>query len=402
MNTLTQAMQDWMNEMLGRADSSNDVKTKVDADGKYIRTPWELCFEILGNIKQSVTDLSNKKILVVDTVEFIPVLLAFGVNKCNIVFVAPYEFKGKIASSLGVTVVQESLLTWKPNMKFDVVVGNPPYQDGKNKLLYRSFVTKSFDLSTHIVAMVTPASWNSAGMTPFKRTVINNGLVYYNYLGTKTFTESQNDVCAFVCNKTDVTRELRVKNENEEQLILGVADHGVIPHRTMKAAPILVKLSNFTGMDTEYVRGVLNPEKFSCGNEKFIVRNGYSGQPAEELSVDSKSSIGKGNHKVVVAYNSSIGNIGPAKYVDPSYSIGYAVACFQFSTINECDNFVAYINSKIVKFTVKNLKTSIQNAKNTFEKIPKLDLTRRWTDYELYAHIGLTQEEINYIEETIT
>ena len=156
MNTLTQAMQDWMNEMLGRADSSNDVKTKVDADGKYIRTPWELCFEILGNIKQSVTDLSNKKILVVDTVEFIPVLLAFGVNKCNIVFVAPYEFKGKIASSLGVTMVQESLLTWKPNMKFDVVVGNPPYQAGRDKLFYQKFVNRAYELSDDVVAMITP------------------------------------------------------------------------------------------------------------------------------------------------------------------------------------------------------------------------------------------------------
>ena len=105
--------------------------------------------------------------------------------------------------------------------------------------------------------------------------------------------------------------------------------------------------------------------------------------------------------EIIVAYNSSIGNIGPAKYIDPSYSIGYAVACFQFATVNECNNFIEYINSQIVKFAIKNLKTSIQNAKNTFEKIPKIDLTKSWTDTDLYAHFGLTQEEIDYVKASI-
>ena len=37
-------------EALNRADASSDVKTKTDADGKYIRTPWDLCEEIVGQI----------------------------------------------------------------------------------------------------------------------------------------------------------------------------------------------------------------------------------------------------------------------------------------------------------------------------------------------------------------
>ena len=118
--TLKPEMLRWMNDMLRRADLSDDIKTKVDAEGKYIRTPFELCEEIIQQIKTTAVDLGNKTFLVVDTVEFIPVLLAFGVNKCNITFVAPYEFKGKIANALGVQVVKQSLIERKPDMKFDV------------------------------------------------------------------------------------------------------------------------------------------------------------------------------------------------------------------------------------------------------------------------------------------
>ena len=127
---VTPQMDRWFNGRLRRADLPKGVGTKVDSDGKYIRTPIELCFEILNEVKKAAGNFTEKKVLVVDTVEFLPVLLTFGVKPCNIMFVAPYEYKGKIAKALGIHVRQNSLLTWNENMEFDVVVGNPPYNVG--------------------------------------------------------------------------------------------------------------------------------------------------------------------------------------------------------------------------------------------------------------------------------
>jgi hypothetical protein len=58
-------------------------------------------------------------------------------------------------------VIQADFLKWETDMKFDAVIGNPPYQDGskeggQNKI-YNQFSKKAIELSD-IVAFVTPAS----------------------------------------------------------------------------------------------------------------------------------------------------------------------------------------------------------------------------------------------------
>lgn len=67
-------------------------------------------------------------------------------------------------------VVTEDFLKWNPNMKFDVVIGNPPYQKAKgdNRLgsrgdtsLWDKFVTRSLDLLNDggYLAFIHPNSW---------------------------------------------------------------------------------------------------------------------------------------------------------------------------------------------------------------------------------------------------
>lgn len=123
-------------------------------------TPWETCrLMIIASSK----NLKTQTYLVVDTAEFVMMLLLLGVDPCKITYVATYKYLGGLVKSYGVTVHTEQFLTWnKPkNMKFDIVIGNPPFNvagdkgdesnattgsssgTGGNSVLYRKFREKA-------------------------------------------------------------------------------------------------------------------------------------------------------------------------------------------------------------------------------------------------------------------
>jgi predicted RNA methylase len=60
-------------------------------------------------------------------------------------------------------------------MKFDLVVGNPPYQNGENSHFYKQFVDKAKTLSP-VVAMVVPSSY-------FGNTSNFDNIKFYSYKG---------------------------------------------------------------------------------------------------------------------------------------------------------------------------------------------------------------------------
>ena len=411
MNTQTipsVEMRNWMNELLTRADSSNDVKTKVDADGKYIRTPWELCTEIVENITQSAGNMSDKKVLVVDTVEFIPVLLSFGVNKCNIVFVAPYEFKGKIASSLGATVVQETLLTWKTNMKFDVIVGNPPYQNGKDQYFYKEFIYKSLAATNGIVAMITSANWVSGTgkSKKFFKDIVHTGkITHYRYLDTSAF-DVQILTAYFICQPKSTGTTVEIIAKDGSSVSVNRTEFGIVSSGITDALSVVSKIKKCAiGNFLDFTSGNLARNKaiLAPTGTKAIFGGGRQGQDFDwKYVLDASDLGGVGVHKVVFSKNSSIGNIGPVKYADLSFGCAANAYFIPCQSKTEADNIISYLQSKPIKCMIKTLKhASCTNSKGLFNQLPKVDFTRTWTDVELYAYFGLAQDEIDYIEATI-
>ena len=72
-------------------------------------------------------------------------------------------------------------------MKFDVIVGNPPYQDG-NQGLWQSFARKSVDLLKDggALGFVTPNSWANGSHLNTEKNVFNSILQRYNCIEIKT------------------------------------------------------------------------------------------------------------------------------------------------------------------------------------------------------------------------
>lgn len=400
-------LKDKVWNLLDRADKSNDIKTKVDTDGNYIRTPYKLCEEIIEQIRISRNDLTNKKILVVDTIEFIPVLLAFGLNKCNITYIAPYEFKGKIASTLGCKVIEESLLDWKniDNMKFDVVIGNPPYQNNRDKLFYQKFVNKSFELSCNVVAMIAPAGWTSiADLKSDFTKKITNGLILYKYLGNY-FSNVQLMTVYFISEIIPKTAEVQLYSL-EDNIVIPRKDIIYFPTKTTLGISIIKKIKNSgnsgliskSGKITRREAIIVDNSDYRC-----IFTAGRKGADFDWKFVDSLKGVhGIGDHKVIVTHQTSIENLGEVKYASPNYGVGMGCHAFKVHDKTSAENLIYYLETKFIKIIVKTLKGSVaSNSHSLFSNIPLLDFNKRWTDTDLYKYFNLTNEEINYIEETI-
>lgn len=83
---------------------------------------------------------------------------------------AYYGLGSGIFSRFGVNYVHADYLTWSPDMKFDVIVGNPPFQEvtetgrkDQASNLWTKFWVKSLELAKDdgIVSLITPTSWLS-------------------------------------------------------------------------------------------------------------------------------------------------------------------------------------------------------------------------------------------------
>lgn len=65
------------------------------------------------------------------------------------------------------------------------------------------------------------------------------------------------------------------------------------------------------------------------------------------------------------------------------------------------NNVISYVCTKFFRFLVSLKKISQDATQRVYEFVPMQDFSKPWTDEELYAKYGLTDEEINFIESMI-
>lgn len=320
------------------------------------------------------------------------------------------------------------------NMKFDVIVGNPPYQmeDGGNsasaKPIYHLFVKQAKCLKPRYLVMIIPARWYAGGkgLDDFRSSMLSDNriLSIVDYPDSSDCFNGVNiagGVCYFLWSR-DTPGECRVVNMKGE-LVLNSET------RKLNEYPVFVR----DNTAIHIVRKVLSKREktfdaiVSSRNAFNLPSNerGHSNKMAGDCSLlssngssfisrsvvnDRDSLIDK--YKVIITYAMSGGNKpgSDGKYqiisslsVLPPNSVCTETYLIldSFSDEKKAGNCGSYIQTKFVRFLLLQALSSIHITKSVFLFVPLQDFSHQWTDEMLYKKYELSDDEIAFIESMI-
>ena len=322
------------------------------------------------------------------------------------------------------------------NMKFDVIISNPPYQlsDGGNaasaKSIYHLFVLQAQKLKPRYLSMIIPARWytngKGKGIDDFRDSMLNSQQISH----LVDFPDSADcfpgvtiagGVCYFlwerdykgdcmIVNKSNSSERVTQRKLNEFHILV----------RNNLALDIIRKLnltntSSFNNKVKSYSYFAIRSYERGTDNRTDYddtVLLSSEGKGFFQLSkiVDKENILKK--YKVIITYAMSGGNkptsegnyqvISSLQVLQPNEVCTETYLILDvFDDLCSAENALSYVKTRFFRFLLLQALTSIHITKESFCFIPMQDFSKPWTDEELYAKYGLTQEEINFIESMI-
>lgn len=285
----------------------------------------------------------------------------------------------------------------KPQMKFDIIVGNPPFQDPvakSSKKLWPEFVKTAVELVNPggFFALITPSSWMS-GNSEVYDILTKNQCVYLDPDCASFFPGVGSTFSAYVVqripssNKTELKGGQRINLANMKSLPKGANPVSVaIFSKIAKLPTIDVKFDSFChSQRNDRVSRVQTPE-FKYPNKHGSNTQLWSNVP-HPCSVIPKVMFYMSGAVKPVIDNGTFGITQHHAYVP--------------CNINSAQNIVNYLTSKFVRFLIKESTYAQAWNKEFLKTIPAVDFEKEWTDAEIYQHFNLTQSEIDHIEQTV-
>ena len=334
---------------------------------------------------------------------------------------------------------------WKKEgteMKFDAVVGNPPYQEmdggaGASAMpVYQHFVKNAEKLNPNYISMIMPARWYAGGkgLDDFRDSMLSNSQLYklvdfFDSVDLFPTADISGGVCYFLWSKnykgecivenhSNLTNSILKRFLLEDELKSFIRfNESVSIIRKIKSKKEKLFYESISsrkpfGLDTK----PKNLHKEKKENDCLIhayPQNGFIDRNEIKQNLEWLDKI-----KVCISY--AYGERGNFPYfvLGKPFIISENECCSEtylviniFDNVLEASNVVKYIKTKFFRFMVLQKKSTQHATKSVYELVPLQDFTANsdidWSqsigdiDKQLYAKYALSAEEVEFIEKMI-
>lgn len=329
----------------------------------------------------------------------------------------------------------EFIHTYRPEeifkMKFDVIIGNPPYQlsDGGAAAsaipIYNLFVEAAKKLNPRYVSMIIPSRWfaGGKGLDSFRNGMLNDRhlskLVDYP-VSKECFigVEIKGGVCYFLWERdySGLCEVTTIRGTEKSILLRELLENGTSTFiRYNEAVGIYRKVNSkkekpFAGLISArkpFGLSTLDKGKKSAKAGTVKVYGNKSISYLDRDSIEQNIQwIDK--YKILISYAYGAGEDFPHQIINKPFVVEPNTACTEtylvigpFDDKNTANNVLSYLSTKFLRFLVLLLKNTQHATKSVYQFVPMQDFSKPWTDEELYAKYGLTEDEIAFIESMI-
>ena len=315
-------------------------------------------------------------------------------------------------------------------MKFDVIIGNPPYQlsdgggTGSSAMpLYHLFVQQAKKLQPRFLTMIIPSRWfaGGKGLNQFRSEMLSDHristLVDYP-ISSDVFpgVAVNGGVCFFLWerDKSGPCRVISCMNGEQDTMIRELNQFDTFV-RFNKGVSILekVRAKNHASMRNQVLPrkpfGLTADFRPSSNGELRLYALKSIGFIQMSLVTSGTEMIDK--WKVLISKGYGEGGesrkyprmiIGkPIIAEPPSVCTETYLVVGVFDNKNEAKNLATFLRTRFARFLICLCKNTQNISRDSFNFVPSLPMDEAWTDQKLYEHFGLTAEEIAFIEKMV-
>ena len=359
--------------------------------------------------------------------------------------------------------------TWKKTgddeMKFDVIIGNPPYQESvgneggnssKSKAIYNLFLDGAMNLKPKYISLIMPSRWMTKSTEGISDSWIdkilssNKFVVMHDYLSSKEcfsnvdikggicyylFEDSYNGKCNYYLHEDDgnITKRFDYLNHDD----IGIVIRDKVANDIIEKIVILE--SKYYSIDDKNFSYLVGPKDFFTNKQKltsswdgYVINEDNNHTIKYYYNQKGKSYIGYINekdipknlqaiykNKVYIPAAGGSGNdsiiLGRPFYGEPGSvcSQTYLVIGYNHDlSEEECKNVCKYIKTRFFRYLVSVKKKTQNGPKMVYQFVPMQNFAFNsdinWNgsiemiDKQLFKKYKLSEEEIKYIKERIS